>query len=129
MGREREKCLTELCAGYSPNQLVFGRNVNMPTVLEVKLPSLESNTSSDIIRKNLEALHSARKNFIQAESNERNIRTLRYNVGTYADESFNNGDRVYYKRSQKSGRSGPATVLGQDGQFVLVRHGSSSFRD
>ena len=28
------------CGGYSPNQLVFGRNVNMPTVLEDKLPAL-----------------------------------------------------------------------------------------
>ena len=53
------------CGGYSSNQLVFGRNVNMPTVLEDKLPALESNTSSHTIRKNLEALHSARKNFIQ----------------------------------------------------------------
>ena len=44
-------------------------------------------------------------------------------------QSFNNGDRVYYKRRKRSGWSGPATVLGQDGQFVLlVRHGSSCFR-
>ena len=116
------------CGGYSPNQLVFGRNVNMPTVLEDKLPALESNTSSDIIRKNLEALHSARKNFIQAESSERIRRALRHNVHTYADESFNNGDRVYYKQKKRSGWSGPATVLGQDDQFVLVRRGSSCFR-
>ena len=116
------------CGGYSPNQLVFGRNVNMPTVLEDKLPALESNTSSDIIRKNLEALHNARKNFIQAESSERIRRELRHNVHTYADESFNNGDPVYYKWRKRSGWSGPATVLGQDGQFVLVRHGSCCFR-
>ena len=101
------------CSGYSPNQLVFVRNVNMPTVLEDKLSALESNTSGDIIRKNLEALHSARKNFIQAESSERIRQALRHNVCTYADES---------------GWSGPATVLGHDGQFVLVRHGSSCFR-
>ena len=85
---------------------MFGRNVNMPTVLEDKLPALESNTSSDIIRKNLKALHSARKNFIQAESSERIRRALRHNVRTYADESFNNGDRVYYKRRKRSGWSG-----------------------
>ena len=84
--------------GYSPNQLVFGRNVNMPTVLEDKLPALESNTSSDIIRKHLEALHSARKTFIQAESSERIRRALRHNVRTYADESFNNGDPVEEKK-------------------------------
>ena len=41
------------CGGYSPNQFVFGNIVNMPTVLEGKLPALESNTSSDIIRKTL----------------------------------------------------------------------------
>ena len=116
------------CGGYSPNQLMFGRNVNISTVLEDKLPALELNTSSDIIRKNLEALHSARKNFIQAESSEKIRRALRHNVRTYADESFNNGDPVYYKRRKKSGWSGPATVLGQDGQFVPVRHGSSCFR-
>ena len=49
------------CGGYSPNQPMFSRNVNMPTVLEDKLPALESNTSSDIIRKNLKALYSAGK--------------------------------------------------------------------
>ena len=27
------------CGGHSPNQLGFGRNVNMPTVLENKLPA------------------------------------------------------------------------------------------
>ena len=37
------------CGGYGPNQLVPGRNVNMPTALEDKLPALESNTSNDII--------------------------------------------------------------------------------
>ena len=53
---------------------------------------------------------------------------MRHNVCTYADESFNNSDRVYYKRRKRSGWSGPATVLGQDGQFVPVRQGSSCFR-
>ena len=55
---------------------------------------------------------------------------MRHNVCTctYADESFNNGDPVHYKRRKISGWGGPATVLGQDGQFVLVRHGSSCFR-
>ena len=122
------KNVLQNCGGYSPNQLVFGRNVNMPTVLEDKLPALESNTSSDIIRKNLQALHGARKNFIQAESSERIRPALRHNVRTYADESFNNGDPVYYKRTKRSGWSGPATVMGQDGQFVLGRPGSSCFR-
>ena len=56
---------------YSPNQLVFGFNVNTPTVLTDKLPALTSTTSSEIIRKNLEALHSARQNYIAAELSEK----------------------------------------------------------
>ena len=60
-------------------------------------------------------------------SSERIRRALRHNAHTYADESFND-DPVDYKRRKRSGWSGPATVLGQDGQFVLVRHGSSCFR-
>ena len=53
---------------------------------------------------------------------------MRHNVHTYAAESFNNGDPVYYKWRKRSGWSGPATVLGQDGQFVPVHHGSSCFK-
>merc|ERR1711867_266826 len=36
--------------------------------------------------------------------------------------------RVYYLRKNFKGWKGPAVVLGQDGQFVLVRHGGAYFR-
>ena len=41
--------------GFSPNHLVFGRNVALPSVLHDELPALETNTSSDIVRRNLDA--------------------------------------------------------------------------
>ena len=37
--------------GFSSNQLVFGHNVNLPTVLRNEIPALERTSSSDIIRK------------------------------------------------------------------------------
>ena len=117
--------------GYSPNQLVFGRNVNRPTVLEYKVPALESNTSNDIISKILEALHTyiaLGKTSSRLSPSQGIRRALRHNVHTYADESFNNGDRVNYKQRKRSDWSGPATVLGQDVQFVLVCDGSTCFR-
>ena len=55
---------------YSPNQLVFGTNVNLPSVITDLGPALKSFTSSDIVRLNLNALHDARKNFLIAESSE-----------------------------------------------------------
>ena len=61
---------------YSPNQLVFGTNVNLPSVITDLGPALKSFTSSDIVRLNLNALHDARKNFLKAESSERITRAL-----------------------------------------------------
>ena len=114
-------------AGFSPNQLVFGFNPNFPTVLYDKLPAMEV-SSSDIIQKNMNALHSARQNFIAAESSEKIRRALRHKVRTYADVIYENGDRVYYQRKNFKGWKGPAVVLGKDGQFVLVRHGGAYYR-
>ena len=54
--------------GYSPNQLVFARNVNLPTVLTDKLPALDSGTTNDVIRLNMEALHSARRNYFKGRN-------------------------------------------------------------
>ena len=45
-----------LC-GYSPNQLVFGKNPNMQTTLNSKLPTKEGKTSSQIIADNIFSLY------------------------------------------------------------------------
>ena len=37
--------------GFSPFQLVFGRNPNLPNILEDKPPALEGTTSSEIVAK------------------------------------------------------------------------------
>ena len=63
---------------FSPNQLLFGKNPNFPSNLTNKLPALEPVTSSDILRQNLTAIHSARKAFIEAESSEQISRALLY---------------------------------------------------
>ena len=114
-------------AGYSPNQLVFGRNPNMPTVLTDKIPALFQ-SDKELIRTHLNAHHSARKAFIETESDERIRRALRHNIRTYADTMYSNGDRVYYRRKKFKGWKGPAVVLGQDGQCVAVRHGGAYYK-
>ena len=50
--------------GFSPYQLVLGRNVNLQTVLSDKLPASERQTDSPIVAEHLSSLHSARKAFI-----------------------------------------------------------------
>ena len=70
----------------------------------------------------LNALHEFRRAFIQSESNERIRRALRTKVRA-AEDIYENGDRVYYKREGKERWLGPATVVFQDGKVVFVRHG------
>ena len=57
--------------GYSPNQLVFGRNPNLPSVLTAKPPALRTYTPSKLITEHLNALHLARKSFIESESSKK----------------------------------------------------------
>ena len=57
---------------YSPNQLIFGTSVNLPSVLNNQMSALESFNKSDIGTMNLDVMHKARANFIKAESSERN---------------------------------------------------------
>ena len=66
--------------GFSPAQLVFGRNPNIPTVFNSKPPALEGRTQSEEVAKHLNAMHSARKLFIESEAAEKIKRALRHNI-------------------------------------------------
>jgi transposase InsO family protein len=83
--------------GYSPHQLVYGENPNLPSTLTDKPPALEGTTMSELVGKHISALHNARRAFTEAEFSDRIRRALRKNVRT-SDESYSTGDKVYYKR-------------------------------
>ena len=52
----------------SPNQLVFGKKSNFSNVCLDLLPVLEIKTTSEILPKNINALHQVRQNYINSES-------------------------------------------------------------
>ena len=116
--------------GYCPNQLVFGRNINLPSVLTDKLPAISrGNTfASDVVRENLNALHSARENFIAAESSEKIKRALSRKTRTYADVIYNSGDSVFYRRKDSKVWRGPGVVIGLDGKIVVIKHQGQIYR-
>ncbi len=109
--------------GYSSYQLVFGRNPALPNIMTDGLPALQGTTSSEIFAEHLNALHEARKAFVQSEAHERVRRALRSKVRA-SEQTYSNGDRVYYKREDSDRWLGPAKVVFQDGKVVFVRHGS-----
>ena len=111
---------------FSPNQLMFGRNPNFPNVMDNKLPALESVSCSDTVITNLEVMHQAREEFIKNKASSKLRKALKSQVRTHNDVRFETGDLVYYKR-RKGPWKGPGSVIGQDGQQVLIKH-SSSYR-
>ena len=56
--------------GFSSHQLIFGKNPNLPGIITNWLPALENSTSSEILAQHLNALHDARRAYIETEANE-----------------------------------------------------------
>ena len=124
-------CMAKNCLqmfnGFSANQLVFGRNPNLPNVLTDNVAALDGVTESEVFASHLNILHAARRAFIQSESEERIRRALRHKVRVN-EKTFNIGDSVFYKRDNQTRWLGPGKVLGQDGKVIFVRHGGSLVR-
>ena len=134
---DEEKCCVEIALawtisarnslannhGFSPNQLVFGENPNLPSVYHDKAPAMNQNCPSDLVRQNLNAMHKARQEFIKCESSEKVKRALRHNIRACDSEEIDIGHSVFYKRDNDHEWHGPARVIGRDGKVILVRHG------
>ena len=117
----------QMVGGYSPYQLVFGCNPQLPSVCCDDPPALEGTTTSEMFAKHLNALHNGRQAFLKAETSERIRRALRHQIRPI-EKQYKTGDSVFYKRDNCNEWKGPGTVIGQDGKVVLIRHGSNCMR-
>ena len=107
--------------GFSPYQLVFGRNPTLPSVFTDKLPALEGVTSSQLVADHLNAMHAMRREFVRLESCEKVRRALRSKVRSHAKIRYLSGEDVFYKREDETKWLGPARVIGQDGSKILLK--------
>lgn len=113
-------------AGFSPYQIVFGKNPTLPGLGETHPPSTNE-IQGDMLMKHLKALNSARKAFVEAEASERVKRALRHKI-RISERNYSPGDVVYYKKEGCVQWKGPAKVVFQDGKLVFIRHGASIIR-
>ena len=107
--------------GFSPNQLVFCKNPDLPSTHVNKIPANSNpETVSKYIADNLTAMHAAREAHIAQETSERLRRAL--NRKTRTIKFFEMGKSVYYKRDDSKAWHGPAKVVGKDSQNYLLKH-------
>ena len=87
--------------GFSPNQLVFGKNPALPNLVGEKSSSpasRERGMEEDMVREVLNVVHKAREIFIRNESCNKLRIALNKNVREHKLEEAVAGDEVYYKR-------------------------------
>ena len=104
--------------GYSPNQLVLGKNPNLLSVLTAKPPALRSCTHSQLLAEHLNALHAARTAFIASEASRKIKLALQKQTRDTSSKSFHLGAQVYYKRNDGKAWHGPGIIAGIDGKIV-----------
>ena len=110
--------------GFTPCQLAFGHNPRLPSIDNADLPALTNVSSSPVVSEYFNNLQLARNAFIAAENCAKLKKSLQKPVRSYCDVVFATGDQVFYKHPNNKRWQGPATVIGQDGKVVLLRHGS-----
>ena len=116
--------------GFSPYQLVFGFNPNIPSLEDKadKLSALEDATVSEKVAEHINAIYSARREQIKSETAEKIRRALSHQVRDVYSNDVKQGDLVYYKRDKDSRWRGPGRVIGTDNKVVFVRHGGFSIK-
>lgn len=95
--------------GFSPYQLVYGRNPKLPCVLDDNPPALENTTISSTFGKHPNALHTARRAFMMSETSEKIKCTLRHRVRPSGKE-FSKDEYVPYIIREMETMNGRAWV-------------------
>ena len=112
--------------GFSPYQIMFGRNPKLPNIITDPLPAWENEGISNTLVKHLEALKATRKAFIESEDSKRLKLALENKVRTN-NEIYHNGDSIYFKRAGLSGWHNGKVVF-QDGKVIFIRSGTFFYR-
>jgi len=116
--------------GFSPNQLIFGQNPVFPGLLEdqINLTTLNTETTCKLIADNNNARTAARKAFIMLENDNCMKRAMKERVFQGRDKEYKTGDQVYFKREKSKIWDGPARIVGQLDNVVIIKHGGLLYR-
>ena len=107
-------------SGFSPFQIMFGKNPTLPSVYTAGPSGLEEVAMAKSVANNINAMHLAREAFIEGESDKKLKAALReriYKRGT----NIAIGEWIYFKNQDKW--RGPVKVAAKDGKNLYVVRG------
>ena len=113
----------ENCYGFSPYQLVFASNPQLPSATRCGPPGYESITKNEVFAKNINALHQAREAFIKAESSIVLKKALKSRVHARGENAVV-GDYIYYHKGNKKLWQGPDKVIAVNGKNLFIDKGA-----
>lgn len=114
--------------GFSLNQLVYWKNPNLPNVLENKPLVLENVTINELVANKLNAVHAARKGFVETEASQNLARAILRKVRLSTILSFQLEDKLYFRRQDSDRWGSPVEILGIEKHQIFVKHGGTYVR-
>ena len=108
--------------GFSPRQLMFGKQGVVPGISDGNPASMEAIVESDNFRSEFINRQKAEELFRKYDSNERIQKILAQRTYGYSDQKYQEGQMVLFKEEGKNRWSGPGKVTGMEGSKVRIIH-------
>ena len=107
--------------GFSPFQLVYGRNPRIPGTVENNHPlSLNADTRNETARTMIARNEATRRKFLEKESDRRIKRAAAERVTFRDDHTYESGEIVWFRDSKDDERR-KGTIIGRDGPNWCIK--------
>ena len=109
--------------GFSPFQLVYGRNPSLPGVSDTTTGGLETMTHSEIVKAMFYRMENTRIMMMRAETDHRLKIAAKGRLPTETNICFDIGDEITF-RDGKEGTLHDGRIIGFEGPVALIRWGN-----
>ena len=109
-------------SGFSPRQLMFGKQGVIPGITDGCVASMEPIVHSDSFRRDFINRQKAADVYRKFDSNERIQKAVAQRTYGYSDTRYTEGDLVLFKEEGIDRWSGPGKVTGMEGSQVRLVH-------
>ncbi len=113
--------------GFSPYQIMFGKNPKLPNIITDPLPTWNNEDISGALKKHIDSMKATREAFVKSESCKKLKLALEAKIRTN-NTVYHHGDRVYFKRTGFDDKWFSGKVVFQDNKVIFVRSGSYFYR-